>query len=1085
MASGKKDGGKLPWGLKSDGLAPGSMKNISENKLKAFNIGTMNVAKKLLSKREQEEMKKKQQEEEVDEVYKEFVASFEDAGKHHNKTWVKGGVVNPDKPARGGKQDYRQDYKPGERHSKFRDDDTPPRHDSPVGGYRKRSKFHDEDDEPISAYGSIEKPMEKPDSKLYKPTSKLAELAATFSSVKREKEKDDFERQKPPAPSKKKEKEKKKSNLELFKEELKIMQQQREERHKVKKGIMPEEPKEPQRVSRFEPVETTPPPFSGIRGGPLDTFKTFGSWEDDTTTTNLYLGNLNPKMTEQQLCELFGRNGPLASVKIMWPRTDEERARGRNCGFVAFMNRKDGERALNALKGKEIMGYEMKLGWGKAVPIPPHPIYIPPSLMELTLPPPPSGLPFNAQPKKYRDSKSDKSYGSVPPPGAKNGTKDDPDKNLANAVVKVVIPTERNLLCVIHRMIEFVVREGPMFEAMIMNREISNPTFRFLFENMSPAHVYYRWKLFTILQGDSPYKWRTEKFRMFKNGSYWQPPPLNPYTSGMPEELLNKDDQPKKGQLTDSQRERFEDLLRDLTPEKPKVGDAMVWCMDHAESAEEIVDCISESLSILETPIPKKIARLFLISDILFNSSAKVSNASYFRKYFESKLGVIYKDIHAAYEKIDARLKAEQFKQKVMNCFRAWEDWAIYPNEYLINLQNIFLGLVKEREEKEPDLDGAPIEEVYERPPVEEDLDGLPLPGLPRGISQSGSEDFDGKPLEESDLDGMPLSEDLDGMPLQGKDSPKGKKSHKVKKAAFIPAPSKWETIDESALESQAMTTSKWDLLDQEGSDDDEKKGYKSEEDLDGRPYEEEGDGRSAEDDEDRTPFRRSSSPDPEERRLAMTEERRARLREIEVKVMKYQDELEAGKKLRKSGMSMSQQVERYRQKLLNKDREKEEEKEREREEKEQQKRREKRVKEWERARAKERERERADYYDRGLEKVTSSEEEEPPVLTYSSGKGRKRQHLTPPSSPSPPRHRKHRSKSPPSAYVGFNIDFSASERKRKRSRSRSPVPGRKSLPIRSVSPVLRQRSPRSPIYRRSRSRSPIPRHKHKHKKKH
>lgn len=82
-------------------------------------------------------------------------------------------------------------------------------------------------------------------------------------------------------------------------------------------------------------------------------------------------------------------------------------------------------------------------------------------------------------------------------------------------------------------MIEFVVREGPMFEAMIMNRELNNPNFRyvltgstdcediklkyfqavtvecihqnllifrFLFENQSPAHVYYRWKLFTILQ---------------------------------------------------------------------------------------------------------------------------------------------------------------------------------------------------------------------------------------------------------------------------------------------------------------------------------------------------------------------------------------------------------------------------------------------------------------------------------------------------------------------------------------------------------------------------------------------------------
>jgi hypothetical protein len=29
-------------------------------------------------------------------------------------------------------------------------------------------------------------------------------------------------------------------------------------------------------------------------------------------------------------------------------------------------------------------------------------------------------------------------------------------------------------------MIEFVVREGPMFEAMIMNREINNPMFRYV-----------------------------------------------------------------------------------------------------------------------------------------------------------------------------------------------------------------------------------------------------------------------------------------------------------------------------------------------------------------------------------------------------------------------------------------------------------------------------------------------------------------------------------------------------------------------------------------------------------------------------
>ena len=47
--------------------------------------------------------------------------------------------------------------------------------------------------------------------------------------------------------------------------------------------------------------------------------------------------------------------------------------------------------------GKMIMEFEMKLGWGKSVPIPPHPIYIPPDLQEASKPPPPSGLPFNAQ----------------------------------------------------------------------------------------------------------------------------------------------------------------------------------------------------------------------------------------------------------------------------------------------------------------------------------------------------------------------------------------------------------------------------------------------------------------------------------------------------------------------------------------------------------------------------------------------------------------------------------------------------------------------------------------------------------------
>ena len=62
-------------------------------------------------------------------------------------------------------------------------------------------------------------------------------------------------------------------------------------------------------------------------------------------------------MDEEMLCDEFGKYGPLASVKIMWPRTDEERSRNRNCGFVAFMTRKDAERAIKAINGKFDKGF--------------------------------------------------------------------------------------------------------------------------------------------------------------------------------------------------------------------------------------------------------------------------------------------------------------------------------------------------------------------------------------------------------------------------------------------------------------------------------------------------------------------------------------------------------------------------------------------------------------------------------------------------------------------------------------------------------------------------------------------------------
>uniref|UniRef100_A0A8C1N091 Zgc:163098 n=1 Tax=Cyprinus carpio TaxID=7962 RepID=A0A8C1N091_CYPCA len=540
-------------------------------------------------------------------------------------------------------------------------------------------------------------------------------------------------------------------------------------------------------------------------------------------TTNLYIGCINPKMTEEMLCKEFGKYGPLASVKIMWPRTEEERTRVTNRGFVAFMTRKDAERALAALDGKTIMGFEMKLGWGKAVRIPPQPLYTPIGVLKTTAPPPPSGLPFNAQPRDRFRNDFTKS---------RSRSQEDFYKTLSEAVVTVVIPTERNLLGLIHRMIEFVVREGPMFEAIIMSREKNNPDFRFLFDNKSQEHVYYRWKLYSILQGENPNKWRTSPFRMFRGGSLWKPPLLNPYLHGdeEPEEssFPSQEEEPKKGHL--KAEERLEALLRGLTPRRDEIGDAMLFCLERAEAAEEVVSCITESLSIAHTPLQKKIARLYLISDILYNSCAKVANASYYRKFFETKLPQIFGDISEAYRNIQARLQAEQFKQRVMGCFRAWEDWAVYPDSFLIQLQNIFLGLIKPGEEpKSPDLDGVPLDGI----PLERgEIDGAPL------------DDLDGSPLtwDPSSIDGVPV-DDIDGVPL-------------------------------------------------------------------GNPI----------DDIDGVPFDEGSDKTLPAVALSKWEKYKSAVMHLQVKVMNFQDELESGKRQRKSSMTLQQQVQHYRNRLLQKE---------------------------------------------------------------------------------------------------------------------------------------------------------------------
>lgn len=60
----------------------------------------------------------------------------------------------------------------------------------------------------------------------------------------------------------------------------------------------------------------------------------------DPNSTNIFIASISPNLAEKDLEDKFGPFGPLTSIKVMYPRTEDEKMRGRNCAFVAFCCRK-------------------------------------------------------------------------------------------------------------------------------------------------------------------------------------------------------------------------------------------------------------------------------------------------------------------------------------------------------------------------------------------------------------------------------------------------------------------------------------------------------------------------------------------------------------------------------------------------------------------------------------------------------------------------------------------------------------------------------------------------------------------------
>lgn len=153
-----------------------------------------------------------------------------------------------------------------------------------------------------------------------------------------------------------------------------------------------------------------------------------------------------------------------------------------------------------------------------------------------------------------------------------------------------------------------------------------------------------------------------------------------------------KRDRDKKGiaggkRLSDPDWDRLESLLRGLTGVRSVILEAMVFCLDKSDFAIEITECITEALTLVETEMPLKLARLMVVSDILHNTCSSRPAAWAYRREFEKSLPDILEHFHIAFTRLESKIQQERYREQVLKILHVWEDWGLFAPQYTRGLE--------------------------------------------------------------------------------------------------------------------------------------------------------------------------------------------------------------------------------------------------------------------------------------------------------------------------------------------------------------------------------------------------------------
>ena len=227
--------------------------------------------------------------------------------------------------------------------------------------------------------------------------------------------------------------------------------------------------------------------------------------------------------------------------------------------------------------------------------------------------------------------------------------------------------------------------------------------------------------------------------------------------------------------LTTKDQYTLSTLLNALDLTQIKVTNTMMFCLKHSYAAPHVVDMIckdsfflnidqddavssSSSLSSsssssstsssssnqyqLQIPAPKQVASLYLMSDLLSNSSCLKHGASMYRSSIEENLINIMIAMRKTHSNIRGRISAGAMETRVIKVLDTWNVWGVFNTRFVEELRSLFLH--GEKGNNSTTSKKSTVADVDNK--EEEDLDGEAME------DEEGEEDLDGEAIDESDF---------------------------------------------------------------------------------------------------------------------------------------------------------------------------------------------------------------------------------------------------------------------------------------------------------------------------------------------